>query len=154
MNKYPANWEELKQVVKKRDNYQCQPCKESNPSYIHVHHILPLSRGGNNELANLITICEKCHVERHLNRQATLGERSISFLSWKFESFISKIKTGNSIPDIYYLLRYLGYRSFRPGQKEIIKAAISKKDVLINMLQVEENLFVFTCPPLPFLVLL
>ena len=30
-----------------------------------VHHIRPLSKGGQNELFNLITLCSKCHGHDH-----------------------------------------------------------------------------------------
>jgi 5-methylcytosine-specific restriction endonuclease McrA len=30
-----------------------------------VHHIIPVSRGGTDEPANLKTVCERCHKEEH-----------------------------------------------------------------------------------------
>jgi hypothetical protein len=61
--KYPPNWEEVRQVVLKRDGYQCGNC--GSTENLHVHHIVPLSLGGSNELGNLRTLCKTCHAKLH-----------------------------------------------------------------------------------------
>lgn len=42
-----------------RDNHSCQDC--GSHSQLEVHHLLPLSQGGKNELSNLKTLCQECH---------------------------------------------------------------------------------------------
>lgn len=61
---YPDNWREIKKEVLARDNWQCQECGAKN-SELHVHHKVPLSRGGGNTPANLISLCKNCHTESH-----------------------------------------------------------------------------------------
>lgn len=46
-----------------RDNHTCQDC--GSTSNIEVHHILPISQGGKNSLANLKTVCFKCHRDNY-----------------------------------------------------------------------------------------
>jgi len=60
---YPNDWEDRRQAVLERDNYRCQNCgAEEN---LVVHHIVSLSKGGSNELSNLVALCESCHAKIH-----------------------------------------------------------------------------------------
>lgn len=61
-----------------RDNFTCQDCGEFH-AYINkhgmiipiddgnleVHHITPVSCGGSDNPSNLVTLCKRCHIERH-----------------------------------------------------------------------------------------
>ncbi len=44
----------------------CEICKWNDTS-CDVHHILPISEGGKNEVTNLITLCPNCHRKVHKN---------------------------------------------------------------------------------------
>lgn len=47
-----------------RDKEQCQICGEVLPvpyGRLEVHHIVPRSKGGSDELENLVTLCDLCH---------------------------------------------------------------------------------------------
>lgn len=46
-----------------RDNNICQDCG-SNEN-LEVHHILPVSQGGQNTLSNLKVVCDQCHKENY-----------------------------------------------------------------------------------------
>lgn len=49
--------------VFKRDNFTCQYCGAKAPDVVlHVDHINPVSKGGDNEIINLITSCEPCNL--------------------------------------------------------------------------------------------
>lgn len=53
----------LRFEVFKRDSFKCQYCGKSSPDVIlHVDHIHPVSKGGENELINLITSCVDCNL--------------------------------------------------------------------------------------------
>lgn len=48
--------------VFKRDKFTCQYCGESAPNVIlEIDHIKPVSKGGTNEIMNLITSCRDCN---------------------------------------------------------------------------------------------
>ena len=52
----------LRFEVFKRDSFKCQYCGRSAPDVIlEVDHILPVSKGGDNDLLNLITSCKDCN---------------------------------------------------------------------------------------------
>jgi len=49
--------------VFKRDSFTCQYCGKAAPDVVlHVDHIKPVSKGGENDLLNLITSCADCNL--------------------------------------------------------------------------------------------
>lgn len=56
----PPEWESLRQTVFNRDNYICAYCGEhiDNPD---CDHVIPVSRGGSNDIGNLVTACKRCN---------------------------------------------------------------------------------------------
>lgn len=57
-------WTMLRREALERDGYKCQGCT-TFATLLNVHHIIPLSRGGRNDLSNLITLCDHCHAQIH-----------------------------------------------------------------------------------------
>lgn len=52
----------LRFEVFKRDNFTCQYCGRSAPEVVlEVDHIVPVSKGGTNDLFNLVTSCKECN---------------------------------------------------------------------------------------------
>jgi hypothetical protein len=56
-------WEQLKSQTFKRDSYSCVYCSRSDKK-LHCDHIVPISRGGTNDLSNLATACERCNTSK------------------------------------------------------------------------------------------
>ncbi len=49
--------------VFKRDSFTCQYCGKAAPDVVlHVDHINPVSKGGDNEIINLVTACQGCNL--------------------------------------------------------------------------------------------
>ena len=62
-------FENVKMMVRARDNYTCQHCKgKKKDSRINVHHIVFRSNGGSDEPENLITLCKTCHDALHAGK--------------------------------------------------------------------------------------
>lgn len=66
--KLDEDWREARLAVLERDRHFCQAfgvqaleCQ----GRLHVHHILPRSRGGKHDLANLVTLCSRHHEWAH-----------------------------------------------------------------------------------------
>ncbi|MDB9247469.1 HNH endonuclease [Halorubrum ezzemoulense] len=79
---YPSDWAKRRKRVYRRDNYTCQndDCgRQGGPhgdAELHAHHIVPRSEGGSDALANLVTLCYRCHNEvhdHHIPRQTDSG---------------------------------------------------------------------------------
>jgi hypothetical protein len=59
-------FENTKMMIRNRDNYTCQYCKNKRKdSNLDVHHIIFRSNGGSDEPENLITLCRTCHKDLH-----------------------------------------------------------------------------------------
>lgn len=86
----------------KRDNFTCQYCGKSAPEVVlNVDHIEPVSKGGTNDLYNLITSCFECNngkrdkrlidksvLEKQHNELSILNERKKQIeqlMEWKKE---------------------------------------------------------------------
>lgn len=56
----------LRKEVFKRDNYTCKECgaKKSEGATLHIDHIIPISKGGTDELDNLQTLCSDCNLNK------------------------------------------------------------------------------------------
>ena len=46
-------------------NGKCQSCGNINYNILQVHHIIPRSKGGTNDLNNLQLLCPNCHMTIH-----------------------------------------------------------------------------------------
>jgi 5-methylcytosine-specific restriction endonuclease McrA len=48
-----------------RDDYRCQMCGRNADEHkvvLHIDHMLPVSRGGSDDISNLITLCSDCNM--------------------------------------------------------------------------------------------
>ncbi len=58
----------VRNYVFNRDNYQCKSCGKSNKqTTLNIDHIIPLAKGGSNDMSNLQTLCEQCNRKKKDN---------------------------------------------------------------------------------------
>ena len=57
----PRDWHKRRAKVKRRDGGRCVRCGGTGT---HVDHIVPVSKGGSWELANLQLLCVACHSQK------------------------------------------------------------------------------------------
>ncbi len=56
---------EVRKYVHQRDNYQCKGCGQTaNETHLTIDHIIPLARGGTNDISNLQTLCFTCNQQK------------------------------------------------------------------------------------------
>jgi hypothetical protein len=60
---YPADWDERRRKVYRRDGHRCRGC--SGEGRLVAHHVVPKSQGGSHKMSNLVTLCEPCHAKVH-----------------------------------------------------------------------------------------
>ncbi|NET87405.1 MAG: HNH endonuclease [Kamptonema sp. SIO1D9] len=55
----------VRKYVFARDNYCCQSCgKTSQQTILNIDHIIPLAKGGSNDISNLQTLCCSCNQKK------------------------------------------------------------------------------------------
>ncbi|BAY83208.1 HNH endonuclease [Calothrix parasitica NIES-267] len=58
----------VRKYVFERNKYQCQNCgKRYEETSLTIDHIIPLSRGGSNDISNLQTLCFSCNCKKSDN---------------------------------------------------------------------------------------
>lgn len=66
--RYPNEFHRIKNLIRQRDNYQCQECHVSSKEIrLHVHHID--YNKFNNDPSNLITLCITCNLKANYGRE-------------------------------------------------------------------------------------
>ena len=53
-----------KRIVASNQGWKCQMCYNALPASYEVDHIIPLFKGGTNEVDNLVALCRNCHGEK------------------------------------------------------------------------------------------
>lgn len=62
----PPFWNVIRRLALERDGNICKEC--GSDSELSVHHIIPLSEGGDSTLDNLRVLCHCCHQKEHGRR--------------------------------------------------------------------------------------
>ncbi|BAQ63984.1 HNH endonuclease [Geminocystis sp. NIES-3709] len=59
---------EVRKYIYNRDKYQCQSCgKKLEETTLSIDHIIPLAKGGSNDMSNLQTLCLNCNQHKKAN---------------------------------------------------------------------------------------
>ena len=92
--------------VFKRDSFTCQYCGAKSPDVVlHVDHINPVSKGGKNDILNLITACEGCNQgksDRALDDDSALQKQrsQLDELNERREQLAMMLKWRDSMSDL------------------------------------------------------
>ena len=74
-------------------NHNCPYCSNNMKDDIHIDHIIPLSKGGSNEVYNLILCCSSCNLRKNAKElDVWLEECNINY-----DEFISGIERRNEM---------------------------------------------------------
>lgn len=80
----------------KRDNYRCLECGVTNEQReLQIDHIIPISRGGSDELSNLQTLCTVCNLLKS-DRFWEAGSLKIVVMESAFRCFMDKFSQNYS----------------------------------------------------------
>lgn len=128
-----GNWEDTRRLVLARDGYKCVSCSTKVRSRdADVHHLLPRSMGGSDELSNLVTLCDGCHAAHHPNLAGGLAKRAIERWAMRLARWLDRDTRGlEAGMNFGPVLRLFGVSHFRDGQLPIVLAALAGKSVLV-----------------------
>ncbi|MCC6260765.1 MAG: DEAD/DEAH box helicase [Anaerolineales bacterium] len=84
-NDYGVNWSQIREAVRKRDQFTCQVCGAKEVDRQHdVHHKIPFrafaSKAEANRLENLTTLCSSCHHKVEQNVRMRSGLAGLGFV--------------------------------------------------------------------------
>lgn len=54
---------DVRAFVLERDSFRCTECGAQNN--LHLHHVVHRANGGSEDADNLVTLCPRCHYEKH-----------------------------------------------------------------------------------------
>ncbi len=102
---YPKDWRTRRLKVYEQAGGKCVSCGQELPLHWgspHVHHKVPLSKGGNHALSNLVLLCPGCHLTEHSNNKGleslvygvTTSPSRISRREQHFSNDMQQIITG------------------------------------------------------------
>lgn len=126
-------WRQIRQQVLARDHHQCVSCGDvlASPD-ADIHHLLPRSMGGTDELANLITLCDGCHAAHHPNLAGGLARRVIERWAIQLARWLDRYnQIAEETQNLGPALRLFGVDRLRDGQLEVVQAALQGKSVLV-----------------------
>jgi hypothetical protein len=61
--KFQSKKESLRKEMLRRHKKKCHYCGSTDN--LDIHHLIPLSHGGNNSIENLVFACQSCHEDLH-----------------------------------------------------------------------------------------
>jgi len=123
------DWENKRGLVLERDGFACVVCGQKTE--LNVHHLAPRYAGGGDEGNNLVTLCTACHAARHMTLQASLSWRTIERWAHKIARWVDfdKVLPQEEI-NFGPILRLFRLDRFKPGQLDIVLAALRGESVL------------------------
>lgn len=107
---YPPDWEDRRDDLIEDSGGRCSFCGDT--SFLHVHHIQPISQGGSHLPENLIVLCESCHSLQHGSKSFSYNEKSNKTdLMLKIDEITNAIK--NTCFLSFHYRKYNGEKSVR-----------------------------------------
>lgn len=125
------DWALTRRIVLARDGNRCTGCGIAVESRdADIHHLLPRSMGGTDDLANLVTLCDGCHAAHHPILAGGLARRVLERWAVRLAKLF-----GSDLDDatrhLGPALRLFGVERFREGQLAVVQAALQGKSVLV-----------------------
>jgi len=63
-----ARWARVRLAVFRRDGYRCRECGLAGR--LECDHVIPLQRGGSDDIGNMQALCRACHIEKTRREQS------------------------------------------------------------------------------------
>ena len=126
-------WQRVREQVLGRDSHSCQdrsgtPCEGE----LHVHHLIPRAVGGADEASNCIALCRAHHAARHPTLQVSLSRRIVERWALRLSHWLD---FSGELPAetraLSAAMHLFGISRFKPGQLEVVLAALRGESVLV-----------------------
>lgn len=82
----------LRHEVFKRDGYRCRECGSSkDETSLEIDHIVPVAKGGTNDIDNLQTLCRECNQKKHTDEWVG-GKKDIKIAQNELKNLEEQLK--------------------------------------------------------------
>ncbi len=117
---YPPDWDERRRGLL-NDNAYCQQCFKGYEKKVtlHIHHRIPVAKGGSHKRENLIVLCEDCHQSRHKHKLGKFDDGGLNPFEKKLYLIREAIEKNSNISFNY--TKYEGEKSSRTIKPEEFK---------------------------------
>lgn len=105
---------QARREVLSRDGHRCVNCGSTED--LEVHHIVPISKSGTNEISNLVTVCSDCHYHIHGKTPTRKTEPQ--------EAFKRKVRWTPSYQDVDEFINSITHPAEKAIAMTIIKTGI------------------------------
>jgi DNA repair exonuclease SbcCD ATPase subunit len=119
----PPDWQKRKHLVQQSSGGSCQRCGTSHIEK-HIHHRIPVSRGGSHKIENLEQLCVKCHSQAHHGRNVSTKNKEINAVNRPvFSDRLEQIKYAieNKLIISFNYQKYYGDKSRRSINPEYLE---------------------------------
>ena len=139
----------LRHEVFKRDGYRCRECGASkDETSLEIDHILPVAKGGTNDIDNLQTLCKECNRMKHTDEwvggetDLELIENELFMLEEKLKDAkqsLKQAKNEDEMLDIKFTIKKLE-KEYIPQVKDKLNKSIQKeKDTEVKLKKQKEE---------------
>lgn len=96
----------LRHEVFMRDGYRCRECGASkDETSLEIDHIVPVARGGTNDIDNLQTLCRECNRMKHTDTWVG-GETNLESLEKQLSLLKGLLKNKPIINTLYTIIHF------------------------------------------------
>lgn len=162
MERQPIS-QKIRFEIFKRDSFKCQYCGRAAPEVVlHVDHIKPVAKGGENEITNLITACQDCNLgkkDRELSDDTVMQKRKAQLdeLQERREQLEMMVEWQTSLLDIEddaiekiceYWDRLIPGRELNEHGKKYLKKLLKKYGLqeVLEAMKISVEQYYIPCP--------
>lgn len=125
----------IREEIFKRDSYSCQYCgrKESSEVKLEIEHIIPVAKGGDNDITNFLTACEECNAGKS---DTLLNDNT--FIESQYREIMNQIENIKKIKEMHMLK--LQYEKNKDIECKILEEVFYIRKILINKFNIRNNI--------------
>lgn len=118
---------DIRQEVYRRDDFTCQYCNiKYTPHDLTIDHLIPISRGGLDEMTNYVTCCRQCNY-RKSNTSLVQFSQSVNITVEELPIHGDPVIDNEELPIKLRLIRKRVFDRIRSGELKVIGKQAQKK---------------------------
>jgi 5-methylcytosine-specific restriction endonuclease McrA len=135
----------LKALILERDTNMCVRCGHNEIRELQIHHIVPVSYGGKDDIYNLITLCKSCHDYIHKSGVLSFVNTLVDIAAYRNDEIRSKmIEEYDHITWIQVVFNSLSEKKYELSTEDLRQILIATGERFLEFSDEEKkDIFVF-----------